>query len=566
MPSTGEICRNLTYLGECGMREVFGLQVAFFSGTRDDSNKPDFDAQSLNILQSRSRATSFVGVDLLLTNHWPKHLLSNLKDVAVVGLATTEQERFGSKTVSELCESLTPRYHFSASPGHLAFERAPYSHERELRPPTRFVGLAESFNPRKAKFLYAFNVAPMRSLSSSEICSAPDGTTLSPFAFVRAELELEKSKDKKRRFDDLEAADVNRSTQAFFDPQRAQRGQAYHERQELMSKQRSQASNEESKMHQQRKDSHRDRMNADASNVHPSGSTGQQHRNRENFDRPRTEYSRARFDRNDPRMKQKIHPLMQRNGCWFCLSNPSVEEHLVVSIGDHNYLALAKGGLSSEHSLLIPIEHSATLENTSSSSSKSLEELKQYQRALIECYSKRNMDLIFWERKLDTSSSGASVASDKNHAALQVLPLDKNMFKKIQDGFDTQLEHFGLLFLELSELQTVSSVVGQSGYLYIDIPCEVDAPKQESNQENSNDVDTEKKEEKKVWSRKRLVAIIPDKKRVPLQLPRRVIAQALGTPEREDWKSCALSRDDEDAACSNMKEEFGPFDFTLASN
>lgn len=29
--------------------------------------------------------------------------------------------------------------------------------------------------------------------------------------------------------------------------------------------------------------------------------------------------------------------------CWFCLSSPQVEKHLVVAIGMEMYLALAKG-------------------------------------------------------------------------------------------------------------------------------------------------------------------------------------------------------------------------------
>lgn len=43
--------------------------------------------------------------------------------------------------------------------------------------------------------------------------------------------------------------------------------------------------------------------------------------------------------------------------CWFCLASPEVEKHLVVSVGNHAYLALAKGGLVSEHLLILPITH-----------------------------------------------------------------------------------------------------------------------------------------------------------------------------------------------------------------
>jgi len=254
---------------------------------------------------------------------------------------------------------------------------------------------------------------------------------------------------------------------------------------------------------------------------------------------------------------------MQRNGCWFCLSNPSVEEHLVISIGEHYYLALAKGGLTPEHMLIVPIEHAATLE-PKSPESPSYAELTRFMNALIKCYQKKGMDVIFWERKLDTSHSSSAAGSDKNHAALQALPLPSASFKAIQSGFDSQLEHFGLLFLDLDTHQLVSSVTGTTGYLFADIPTFASSSgPSDPSQESSSTSDDAKLPV--IAARKRVVAVIPDKKRVPLQLPRKVIATALEQPQREDWKACVLSREEEEQACSNVKEDFGPFDFTFQS-
>ena len=49
--------------------------------------------------------------------------------------------------------------------------------------------------------------------------------------------------------------------------------------------------------------------------------------------------------------------MLRSVDCWFCLSSPKVEKHLVVSIGDEVYLALAKGPLVPEHVLILPITH-----------------------------------------------------------------------------------------------------------------------------------------------------------------------------------------------------------------
>lgn len=45
------------------------------------------------------------------------------------------------------------------------------------------------------------------------------------------------------------------------------------------------------------------------------------------------------------------------SACWFCLSNPELKRHLIVDIWEEFYLTLAKGGLNSQHLILIPVEH-----------------------------------------------------------------------------------------------------------------------------------------------------------------------------------------------------------------
>lgn len=45
-------------------------------------------------------------------------------------------------------------------------------------------------------------------------------------------------------------------------------------------------------------------------------------------------------DKKKPR-KSKIEFDLSK--CWFCLSSPSVEKHLIIAVGDFTYLALAKG-------------------------------------------------------------------------------------------------------------------------------------------------------------------------------------------------------------------------------
>lgn len=47
----------------------------------------------------------------------------------------------------------------------------------------------------------------------------------------------------------------------------------------------------------------------------------------------------------DKKKKRGKKPRIEfdQNKCWFCLASPSVEKHLIIAVGNHAYLALAKG-------------------------------------------------------------------------------------------------------------------------------------------------------------------------------------------------------------------------------
>lgn len=52
----------------------------------------------------------------------------------------------------------------------------------------------------------------------------------------------------------------------------------------------------------------------------------------------------------------------EKMACWFCLSNPDIESHLIVTLGEHWYVALAKGALCEDgHVIAVPVVHCAGL-------------------------------------------------------------------------------------------------------------------------------------------------------------------------------------------------------------
>lgn len=48
-------------------------------------------------------------------------------------------------------------------------------------------------------------------------------------------------------------------------------------------------------------------------------------------------------DEEKKKKHKKIKIEFDTNKCWFCLASPSVEKHLIISVGNAAYLVLAKG-------------------------------------------------------------------------------------------------------------------------------------------------------------------------------------------------------------------------------
>lgn len=75
--------------------------------------------------------------------------------------------------------------------------------------------------------------------------------------------------------------------------------------------------------------------------------------------------------------------LLSVEKCWFCLSSPSVEKHLVITMGDNFYLALAKGPIEKYHILILSITH---VQSVSLLSEEDFAELEKFKSALRTFY------------------------------------------------------------------------------------------------------------------------------------------------------------------------------------
>lgn len=209
-----------------------------------------------------------------------------------------------------------------------------------------------------------------------------------------------------------------------------------------------------------------------------------------------------------------IFRLTLANDCFFCLSNVNVAKHLIVSIGTEVYLALAKGPLTTPesvgmgfpgHVLIIPIAH------TPLPSPSEVSEMEAFRIKLTKFFEARNCNAVTFEYR----------HSDTIHAHWQVIPVPKS--NPLGDEFINGFKEKGMTLeqREPGESEEYCRVILPNGSYVATLPVRFD-----------------------------------------LQLPRRILAKILQLEERQDWRSCIQSEEEERADASAFRKEFESGDHT----
>nr|XP_019964846.1 PREDICTED: CWF19-like protein 1 [Paralichthys olivaceus] len=207
--------------------------------------------------------------------------------------------------------------------------------------------------------------------------------------------------------------------------------------------------------------------------------------------------------------------------CWFCLASPQVEKHLVISIGSHCYLALAKGGLTPHHVLILPIGHYQSVVELSS---EVVEEMEKYKSALRSFYKSKGERCVVFERNYRSQ-----------HLQLQVVPvpLDRCTTDDIKEAFTVQAQEQQMELMEIPQHTELKQIAPPgTPYFYVELD-----------------------------SGEKLFYRI--KTKFPLQFGREVLASEalLNIPTRADWKECKQSREEEEESCQRLRDDFQPYDF-----
>lgn len=244
------------------------------------------------------------------------------------------------------------------------------------------------------------------------------------------------------------------------------------------------------------------------------------------------------------RAKQKVAP----SSCFFCLSNPKVELHMIVSIGQFAYMTIAKGPLTTSqplgfagHGLIIPIDHYATLRQYRDrdepgvpvQDTKLYREMGSFKESVLKMYQLMGCSVVYWEI---SKSTGV-------HFHTQFVPIPAGKTDEFETFLEKQIDFSAQRYGEKMAYSIVTDeelyhTIDQQDYMLITVAGS-----------------------KKIHYLFKLNGSAAD--RLDLQFPRKVVAFLLHLGKRIRWDRCKGTISEESKERDAFKQKFKPFDFTI---
>jgi len=219
--------------------------------------------------------------------------------------------------------------------------------------------------------------------------------------------------------------------------------------------------------------------------------------------------------------------------CWFCLSNPNLAKHLIVSIGEECYVTLPKGQIippnsaavpGGGHVLIIPISHHPTYSTIPPDLAPPIvEETDKYKSALRALYAKHGTAPVFFEVGRLSAKGG--------HAHVQAVPIPLKLKDDVEPAFINEGRLLRIDFEEDPDAALQMCNGGRQSYFRVDLP-----------------------------DGRKMVHLMKDNVPFSIQFGRQVLVSLLNMPERLDWKVCMLSEAEDRHEAEAFKSAFAPFD------
>lgn len=199
-----EVCPNLYFLGKRGtLKTAEGIRISALGGrfeSDESQSKPASNvAGRFQSTYNEADARALFGThsaDILITNQWPKGIRIGSRVSVPEDESLLPAEIQG---IADVCATLKPRYHFSAS-DHFFYEREPFFHmptedNPDAKPLTRFISMASYDSKQKA--MYAFSLDP----KAAPPLTVPADATASPLSALQTKRKgLPSQKESFKRF------------------------------------------------------------------------------------------------------------------------------------------------------------------------------------------------------------------------------------------------------------------------------------------------------------------------------------------------------------------------------
>uniref|UniRef100_A0A0E0ERF8 C3H1-type domain-containing protein n=1 Tax=Oryza meridionalis TaxID=40149 RepID=A0A0E0ERF8_9ORYZ len=473
-PGGIQICPNLFWLRGSARFTLHGLSVVYLSGRKGPGGPGCYSQDDVDALRALAEEPGIV--DLFLT--YPFFFLWHY-------------------------------YFLAACSKGVFYAREPYVNDSAAHV-TRFIGLANVGNKEKQKFIHAISPTPASTMSSVDIHARPPNTTLSPYISPAKSVPVEETPKRPAEDADLQYW--------RYDVKKQRHGEAGGNR--LCFKFTSSGSCPRGNKCNYRHD--------EEAREHYNRNVCFDFLNKGKCEKgPECRFAHSLSDVGAVRdTKPRSERRRVESSCWFCLSSPDVESHLVISIGEGYYCALAKGPLVPNHVLVIPVEHcSSTLKMPVEAEA----ELGRYKDALAKNFEKEGKIAIYFEW----------VSQQSRHANLQAVPVPLSKASSVKKIFHLAAQRLGFEFSVVNpdgdanrarELLR-SECDSKSSLFYVELP------------EGSV-----------------LLHLVDSNEKFPAQFGREVLAGLLSMADRADWRNCKVSKEEEIQMVDDFKQGFREFD------
>lgn len=259
------------------------------------------------------------------------------------------------------------------------------------------------------------------------------------------------------------------------------------------------------------------------------------------------------YDNSRRKRHRQRSPPPGPDRCFFCLANPNLSTHMVVSVGDESYLATAKGPLPSDetfkdrgltfpgHMVIVPLIHAPTITTAAmgeADAQRTFAEMSRFKEALQAAVSSKS------GRKL----GGVTYEINRGrgiHAHWQFCPVSAEMVSKglVEAAFRVEAENQKLPKFEVKDFAVPDAEMGD--FLRVWIWAE------------------DEKDEKVMG--KTMVMRFDENVRFDLQFGRRVLAKLLRLEKRLIWQDIGQSVEEEGRDAQAFREAFKQWDFTLVA-